>query len=386
MERSTIPVLIPQLNPNEREALLVKLHVQNGQQINKGDVLCILETTKATAEVCADIGGYITGIRYSEGEMVRTGDILCYISDSPETVVPESSFLRSEEEGKIEGIVEDMAENTVDLPQGLRITKPALQLASAIHLNLNRLPKGPLITKEMLQKHILFSNVESCVPQKPKFDPSAIVIYGGGGHGKSLIELIRSLHVYQIVGILDDGLSLKESYDNLPSILGIPILGGGEKLAELYEQGIRLAVNAVGGIGDIQIRVKIFERLANYGFACPTLIHPSALVESSAILSNGIQVFPHAYIGSEARIGFGVIINTGAIVSHECHIGNYVNLSPGAILAGGVEIEDCVLVGMGATINIGVKIGSGTRIGNNATVKADVPANSIIKAGAVFPS
>jgi sugar O-acyltransferase (sialic acid O-acetyltransferase NeuD family) len=168
--------------------------------------------------------------------------------------------------------------------------------------------------------------------------------------------------------------------------MGIPILGGGEKLAELYKQGIRLAVNAVGGIGDIQVRVKIFERLAQHGFACPSLVHPSAYVEPSASLAAGVQIFPHAYIGSEASIGFGAIINTGTIVSHECHIGDYVNLSPGAILAGQVEIGDKVLIGMGVTINLGVKIGSGARIGNNATIKGDVPPNSIIKAGMIYPS
>jgi len=386
MDFALIPIFVPQLNPNEKEALLARLHVQNGQHVNKDEVLCTLETTKATTEVCTEVDGYVIGIRSSEGDIVRAGQILCYIADSPDSPIPDSTAPPVKEVAKVESIIHDQTIGTERLPQGLRITRPALKFALIHSIDLNQLPKGPLITEELLQRQFNIVSPEE-ISQKHinPFDPTAIVIYGGGGHGKSLIELIRSLKTYHIIGILDDGIQSSRTNDQPSTIMGISILGGGEKLSELYEQGIRLAVNAVGGIGDIHVRVKIFERLAQHGFACPSLIHPSAYVEPSASLAAGVQVFPHAYIGSEASIGFGAIINTGTIVSHECHIGDYVNLSPGAILAGQVEIGDKVLIGMGVTINIGVKIGSGARIGNNATIKGDVPPNSIIKAGMIYP-
>ena len=84
-------------------------------------------------------------------------------------------------------------------------------------------------------------------------------------------------------------------------------------------------------------------------------------------------------------VGFGCIVNTGAILSHDCVLGDYVNISPGAILAGAVQVDERSLIGMGATINLGVKIGSGVRVGNSAVVKADVPQNSIVRAGAIWP-
>lgn len=389
MDFALTPIFIPQLNPNENEALLARLHVKNGQHVDKDEVLCTLETTKATAEVGAEVEGYIVGIRYSEGDIVRTGQILCYIADSPDSPIPipESAAPLVKEEAEVESIMHDLTTESDRLPQGLRITRPALKVALIHGIDLNQLPKGPLITEELLQKQFnIVSPKEISHTHLNHFNPTAIVIYGGGGHGKSLIELIRSLKIYRIIGILDDGIQSSRTNDQPSTIMGLPILGGGERLVELYEQGIRLAVNAIGGIGDIQVRVKIFERLAQHGFACPSLIHPNAYVEPSASLAAGVQVFPHAYIGSETSIGFGAIINTGAIVSHECHIGDYVNLSPGTILAGQVEIGDKVLIGMGVTVNLGVKIGSGARIGNNATIKADVPPNSIIKAGMIHPS
>jgi sugar O-acyltransferase (sialic acid O-acetyltransferase NeuD family) len=214
-------------------------------------------------------------------------------------------------------------------------------------------------------------------------DPPAVIIYGGGGHGKALIDLVRLLRSYRIVGIIDDGLARDDPHRQ---IMGLPLLGGAEALPGLYAQGIRLAVNAVGGIGDITVRIQVFQRLAEAGFSFPTVIHPASVVEPSALLSSGAQVFPLAYVGSEASIGFGAIINTGAIVSHDCVVGDYANLSPGAILAGEVQVGEGALVGMGVTINLRTRIGRGARIGNSAVVKSDVPENGVVRAGTTWPA
>ncbi len=212
------------------------------------------------------------------------------------------------------------------------------------------------------------------------FDPTALIIFGGGGHGKTLIDLVRSLGTYRIVGIIDDSL--------LPGseVLGVPLLGGAKDLAEWRARGIRLAVNAVGGIGNAPVRVKIFDILEKAGFTCPTLVHPAAVVERSALLEAGVQVFAHAYVGSEARVGFGSVINTGVIVHHDCVVGRVVNLSPGATLAGNVHVENYAQIGMLATVNMQIKIGEGAMLGNGCTVKKDVPANTRVLAGAVWPN
>jgi sugar O-acyltransferase (sialic acid O-acetyltransferase NeuD family) len=215
--------------------------------------------------------------------------------------------------------------------------------------------------------------------QAQSFDPNAIIVYGGGGHGKALIDLIRILGTHPIAGIIDDGVTVGTV------LMGVPVLGGGNILGQLVDQGITLAVNAVGGIGNIHTRTKVFDRLLQAGFTCPTLVHPTAFVEPSALLAGGVQVMPHSYVGSESRVGFGVIINTGAIVSHDCILGDYVNLSPGAILAGEVNVGLATLIGMGVTVNLRVRIGERARIGNGATVKSDVPQNGLVHAGSIWP-
>ena len=211
------------------------------------------------------------------------------------------------------------------------------------------------------------------------FDPTALIIFGGGGHGKTVIDLVRAVGTYRIVGVIDDGLPAGSE------VLGVPVLGGAKDLAEWHNRGVRLAVNAVGGIGNVAVRMKIFEILAKAGFACPALVHPSAVVERSATLEAGVQVFAQAYVGSAARVGFGTVVNTGAIVHHDCVIGQVVNLSPGATLAGNVRVEDNAQIGMLATVNLQITVGEGALLGNGCTVKADVPAGTRVRAGTIWP-
>jgi sugar O-acyltransferase (sialic acid O-acetyltransferase NeuD family) len=210
-------------------------------------------------------------------------------------------------------------------------------------------------------------------------DPNALIIFGGGGHGKMIIELVRAAATYRIIGIVDDGMPVGSE------ILGVPVLGGAKALPEWYDRGVRLAANAVGGIGNAAVRVKIFDILAKAGFSCPTLVHPTAFVEQSAMLEAGVQVFPQAYVGSSVRIGFGSVISLGAIVAHDCVLGKVVNLSPAATLAGSVHIGDYAQLGMHATVNMQITIGAGARLGNNCTVKADVPPEMRVRAGTIWP-
>ena len=358
------PVTIPLINPNENEARLVAVHVKAGQKVKAGALLATLETTKSTFELAAEKAGYIAGIAAKPGEMVRAGELLCYLAGTKTWKAPKASKKSVE----------------IGMPAGLRITQPALMLAQKEKLDLASLPIGPIITEKQVRK-ILKQGATA-----PKIEilrvareHNAIIVYGGGGHGKAVIELLRAVGGHAIIGVIDDGREAGEL------VLDVAVLGGEGALAAVLEAGCLQAVNAVGGIGAMSSRIAVFEKLHSAGFEFPTLAHPSAVVEPSAKLAAGVQIFPHAYIGSEARLGFGCIANTGSIVSHDCVLADYVNLAPGAILAGAVEIGEGTLVGMGVTVNLNVRIGAGARIGNGATVKSDVPPGGIVRAGAVWP-
>lgn len=365
-------ILVPLLNANEPEARLVGIHVQDGQAVEKGALLFTLETTKAAADVESAETGFVR-ILAVEGDTLAVGDKLALITDSADEAVEAQSPSRPAPLPLGEG-------------GGLRITKPARALAEQLGVELEALPTDRLVTEAVVRQ--VATGASTAVLDTLRHvatGPSAqspltaeMIIYGGGGHAKAVLEMAQSIGAFRIAGIVDD---------NIPAgtvVLGVPVLGGREKLSELIERGVRLAANGVGGIIDINVRVRLFELLEEMGFALPTLRHPRASVERSADVGDGVQVFANAYVGSSAVLKAKCMINTGAIVSHDCEIGSYSHIAPGAMLAGQVRVGERTLVGMGVTTAIGITVGSGARIGNGAILYADVPDKAIIPAGKVW--
>jgi acetyltransferase EpsM len=369
------PVKLPLINPNETEAILAALFIQENQWVEQGESLCVLETTKSTFELTAETSGFVAGLRLRQGDLTRAGDLLCTLVQSKEEALEISSQELPQDSSHMETDVQQV------LP-GLRMTQPARRLALEQNLDMDSLPKDRLLTRDDIIKILSRSGKIQTgfyAGESQTFDPTAILLYGGGGHAKMLIDLIRVARIYAIVGILDDQM------EKGAEVMGVRVLGGEEQLPRLFLEGIRLAVNAIGGIGNVVARISVFHKLLQDGFSLPPTIHPSAVVEPSATISSGAQVFARAYVGGDARLGFGAIASTGSILSHDCVLEEYAIVSPGAVLAGEVHIGAGALIGMGATINLRVSIGERARIGNNATINSDVPPKSIVQAGSVFP-
>lgn len=355
-------ILVPLLNANEPEARLVGIHVNNGQAVEKGVPLFTIETTKAASDIESPEAGFVR-LFAKEGDTLAVGDRLAVIT---ETVNEPVEIPRGH----------DVTVALTEMPPlaAMRITKPARALAKSLGIDLSTLPTNLLVTEEVVRQ--FSGETKTFTVELPASDKPYILIYGAGGHAKSVMEAVLQNNVYAIAGIVDDDRRLAGN-----RVLGIPVLGTRLLLPALVKQGIELAANGVGGIIDIIVRVRIFELLDNAGFNFPALIHPRATVEPSAKVRDGVQVFANAYVGSEAVLHSKCMVNTNAVVSHDCEIGAYTHIAPGALLAGHVHVGERTLVGMGVTTTIGLHIGSGVRIGNAAIVLADVPDKMVIQAG-----
>ena len=78
-------ILVPLLNANEPEARLVGIHVKEGQAVEKGALLCTLETTKAAADIESSEAGFVR-VLASEGDTLSVGDKLALITETGEQV------------------------------------------------------------------------------------------------------------------------------------------------------------------------------------------------------------------------------------------------------------------------------------------------------------
>lgn len=191
-----------------------------------------------------------------------------------------------------------------------------------------------------------------------------ILIIGAGGHGKVVADAILRLG-RPVVGFLDD------QADTMgPTILGLPVLGKSEEWLRMRSSGLIVA------IGDNESRRRMVEKAEIDGNSPPwtSVIHPGAVVSSSAEIGTGTVIMAGAVINPDTRIGRHAIINTSATVDHDCSIGAYTHIAPGAHLAGGVVVEDHVMIGIGASILPGCRIGSNAIVGAGAVVVGDVPS------------
>ncbi|MEA2812943.1 MAG: pyruvate dehydrogenase component beta subunit, partial [Rhodospirillaceae bacterium] len=82
-----IPVLMPALSPTMTEGKLAKWHVKVGDVVKAGQVLCEIETDKATMEVEAVDEGTVAQILVEEGtEGVAVNTPICILAAEGESV------------------------------------------------------------------------------------------------------------------------------------------------------------------------------------------------------------------------------------------------------------------------------------------------------------
>jgi UDP-3-O-[3-hydroxymyristoyl] glucosamine N-acyltransferase len=78
--------------------------------------------------------------------------------------------------------------------------------------------------------------------------------------------------------------------------------------------------------------------------------HPSAVVDASAKLANGVCVAERAVIGAEAQIGEGTRIGAGSVIGANAVVGQNCELYPNVTIYPGVRLGDRVIVHSGAVL------------------------------------
>lgn len=198
-----------------------------------------------------------------------------------------------------------------------------------------------------------------------------ILLIGGGGHCKSVLDSLLELNEYADIGIID------EKKDNVTSVMRIPIVGSDDDLPQLLSVGYRHAFVAVGSVGDPSLRIKLFNILESIGFEIPIIIDASAKVSKYAKIGQGVFVGKHSVINAGTKVQKGSIINSGSIVEHDCQIGAFSHIASGAVLGGEVVIGENSHIGLNAVIKQQIKIGASSIIGMGSVVLHNIDSNTM---------
>ena len=365
-----IIITMPQINVNDSEGLLGEWVVKQGENVRAGEVLASIETSKATEDLTAPSDGYFFPLVAGQ-ENYKIGAQLAVISS-------DANYVH----------ISDTVSSTCK--KEVLLTKKAKKLAEQMGLSKDDLPEGVLLKEKdilALSEKLKSARAETSFERLEQYiqdftasgkDLSrALLIAGAGTTAKIVIDTIRLLPEYELFGIVDYNYVEGQETD----ILGVPVIAKDsvDVLQFLYDRGIKMVCNSVASLTNLRARESVYQKLKSVGFEMPDIVHPTAFVEKTAVLEEGVFVHAHAYVGTEAHIGHNTFINTNAIVSHECEVGCSVFCAPNATVAGIVTIGDCTLVGMCVTILSRIKIGKDVVLTNGCRVFNNVEDGAHVK-------
>ncbi len=187
-----------------------------------------------------------------------------------------------------------------------------------------------------------------------------LILVGGGGHCRSVIDVVEHTLTWDVAGIIDGAFSPGEY------IYGYQVLGDDAVIPDYVEEHFFLVT--VGHIKTAQIRKRLFQWILESGGKLATIVSPRAYVAKSARLGQGTIIMHDALVNAHARIGNNGIINTKALVEHDAIIEDHCHISTAAVINGGAHI------------------GAESFIGSNAVSVqgAMLPEKSIVSAGCFF--
>ncbi|MBK0401704.1 acetyltransferase [Adhaeribacter sp. BT258] len=198
-----------------------------------------------------------------------------------------------------------------------------------------------------------------------------ILLIGGGGNCKSVIEAIESEGKYQVAGIVD----APDRVGKL--VLGYPIIGSDEDLPEFLKQ-VPNALITVGQLKSAASRIRIFDAIKAAGARLPVIVASTANVSKHALIGEGTVILHGALVNADAVVGVNNIINTGAIIEHDAVTGNHCHISTGAVLNGDCVVGNEVLIGSNAVLKQGIKIADKAVVGAGSIVLKDVDAGMVV--------
>lgn len=361
MQNSIAPIIVKKEGVSDDNYKVLELYKEQGTWVEEGDLILCFETSKTVIDIEAPTSGYIF-FDANENEEITIGQTIAVITE--EKTFSSNDWFQFTNKPKEEK--KDIENNT------LKISKPAQRLIDEHAIDIAVFKETSMITRADVENYL--SSIQPIIiVNNSILDQRSVVIFGGGGHARVCIEILKQTKTHEIIGLIDDNIPLNTI------VFDIPVIGTLATMDALVAKGLQNVVLGIGGILSKGSRKKIFNSLKESGLNIPNIIHPSASVEPSVKLGEGNQIMQGAIVGSNVKIGNNCIINSGSIISHDSIIGDNVHIAPGAIIAGGVTIKDNGLIGMGATIFLGLTIGKNVVIQNGVHIFTDIEDQSHIK-------
>ena len=194
-----------------------------------------------------------------------------------------------------------------------------------------------------------------------------LVLVGGGGHCKSVIDVAESAG-YNILGILD----MPEDVGK--QVLDHKVIGTDDDIPQYVDKAEFIIT--VGFIKNPATRIILYNKVKEAGGKLATIIASTAHVSKYSTIGEGTVVMHQAFVNAGAHIGANCIINTFSNIEHDAQIGDQCHISTGTMVNGDCKIGERVFVGSQSVLANSITIGNDIIVGAGSLVR-----KSITKAG-----
>lgn len=195
-----------------------------------------------------------------------------------------------------------------------------------------------------------------------------LIMIGGGGHCKSVIDVAESAG-YKILGILD----MPEEVGK--SVLGYTVIGTDDDIPQYADKAEFIIT--VGFIKNPSIRVRIFEKVKQAGGKLATIVGSTAHVSRYATLEEGTVVMHQAVVNAGAKIGENGIINTFCNIEHDAVIGAQCHISTGTMVNGDCKVGERVFIGSQSVLANGITVGDDIIVGAGSVVRKSISEKGV---------
>ena len=364
---------MPQLGVNDDVAVVAEWLVEEGDAVQSGARIAVIETMKASVDLKAPSAGFVYPL-VARGAEVPVQTVIALVLEQPdrEEFTRRAAELRQggSAAGGVGGVGSEGGGVATGAgaspPDGLRITRRARDLVEEMGVDVATLPTDRIVR----EADVLALAGAPAPAQTPSSPDRRVAVYGASQGGAALAETIVAMGGYEVVAFLDDTEALigAESF-------GLPVWPGVD-LPSLAGRGVGAVATH---IAIRPFRLALRDRIEQAGLTMINAVHPRAHLSPSARLGVGTVIKAGAVVDAEVRIGDCCIVDNGAVVAHHNRLGQGVHLAPGVSMGGDCRVGDQTLVGVGAAIGARVTIGSNVIVAPGAVVVSDVPDDVVVE-------
>jgi sugar O-acyltransferase (sialic acid O-acetyltransferase NeuD family) len=195
-----------------------------------------------------------------------------------------------------------------------------------------------------------------------------LVIIGAGGFGAVAASIAESMNAasarhngaapWEVIGFADGDAAKRGTRH-----AGHAVLGTVEEVGRNFHGRVLWFFCA---IGDNRARAEMAWRAQEFGWKPASLVHPSAILDSTVEIGAGSYIGPAVVISYNSKVGAHVVVDAHASVGHDAVLMDFCEVFSGARVNGNCQVGESALIGCNATLLPGTLVGDRAVVGANS--------------------